>query len=274
VGKVRHSRSRPTRYELEHDVWYFALDLDELDDVPRVTRLVRRNRRAVVAFRDADHLPVPASDVQAEIRRHLRAEGVATDGGRVTLITNLRILGYVFNPASFFLCRDADDALTAVVVEVHNTHGERHLYTLRPEKPGATFSAQMAKELYVSPFIGPDGSFPPIGRSIAYRCGAFHALAQAALRKRLPEGVSPAQVRGALTAVIRRSIDAPETFDANGWLRHQYRRRRSVSVRQKHALLRSSRGDSARDGNARQIPRRPVDDGPHHTESSGLDIPL
>jgi len=67
--------------------------------------------------------------------------------------------------------------------------------------------------------IGPDGSFPPIGRSIAYRCGAFHALAQAALRKRLPEGVSPAQVRGALTAVIRRSIDAPETFDANGWLR-------------------------------------------------------
>src|SRR6266496_1005142 len=46
--------------------------------------------------------------------------------------------------------------------------------------------------------IAPDGSFPPIGRSIAYRCGAFHALAQAALRRRLPEGVSPAQVRGAL----------------------------------------------------------------------------
>jgi hypothetical protein len=67
--------------------------------------------------------------------------------------------------------------------------------------------------------IGPDGSFPPVGRSIAYRCGAFHALAQAALRKRLPDGVSPAQVRGALTAVIRRSIDAPDTFDANGWLR-------------------------------------------------------
>jgi hypothetical protein len=66
--------------------------------------------------------------------------------------------------------------------------------------------------------IGPDGSFPPIGRSIAYRCGAFHALAQAALSKRLPDGVAPAQVRGALTAVIRRSIDAPETFDANGWL--------------------------------------------------------
>jgi len=67
--------------------------------------------------------------------------------------------------------------------------------------------------------IAADGSFPPIGRSIAYRCGAFHLLAQAALRRTLPEGVSPAQIRGALTAVIRRSLEAPETFDANGWLR-------------------------------------------------------
>jgi hypothetical protein len=67
--------------------------------------------------------------------------------------------------------------------------------------------------------IGPDGSFPPIGRSIAYRCGAFHTLAQAALRRRLPDGVSPAQTRSALTAAIRRTIDAPDTFDADGWLR-------------------------------------------------------
>jgi hypothetical protein len=67
--------------------------------------------------------------------------------------------------------------------------------------------------------IGADGSFPPIGRSIAYRCGAFHLLAQAALRRRLPDGVSPAQVRGALSAAIRRTLDAPGTFDGDGWLR-------------------------------------------------------
>jgi hypothetical protein len=67
--------------------------------------------------------------------------------------------------------------------------------------------------------IGPDGTFPPIGRSLAYRCGAFHLLAQSALRRALPEGVSPAQVRGALGAVIKRTLDAPETFDTDGWLR-------------------------------------------------------
>ena len=68
-------------------------------------------------------------------------------------------------------------------------------------------------------FIGPDGTFPAVGRSIAYRCGAFHLLAQTALRRALPEGVTPAQTRGALTAVIRRTLEAPDTFDADGWLR-------------------------------------------------------
>ncbi len=68
-------------------------------------------------------------------------------------------------------------------------------------------------------FIAPDGSFPPIGRSLAYRCGAFHALAQSALRRDLPDGVSPSQVRAALTAVIRRTMEARGTFDGKGWLR-------------------------------------------------------
>ena len=67
--------------------------------------------------------------------------------------------------------------------------------------------------------IGPDGSFPAIGRSLAYRCGAFHLLADVALRRQLPDGVSPAQVRGALTTAVKRTLEAPGTFDAEGWLR-------------------------------------------------------
>lgn len=68
-------------------------------------------------------------------------------------------------------------------------------------------------------FIAPDGSFPPMGRSLAYRCGAFQHLAQMALQHRLPNTLQPAQVRCALEAVIRRTLDAPETFDAQGWLK-------------------------------------------------------
>lgn len=67
--------------------------------------------------------------------------------------------------------------------------------------------------------IAPDGSYPVIGRSIAYRCGAFQGLAQSALRHALPESVTPGQARAALNAVIRRTLEAPGTFDDRGWLR-------------------------------------------------------
>lgn len=67
--------------------------------------------------------------------------------------------------------------------------------------------------------IAPDGSFPPLGRSLSYRCGAFHHLAHQAWRGLLPAGVTAAQARGALTAVIRRTLEPAGTFDAEGWLR-------------------------------------------------------
>jgi len=66
--------------------------------------------------------------------------------------------------------------------------------------------------------IGMDGSYPVTGRSITYRCGAFHALADVAFRKQLPESLSAGQVRSALTAVIKRTLGAPGTFSSTGWL--------------------------------------------------------
>ena len=67
--------------------------------------------------------------------------------------------------------------------------------------------------------IAPDGSYPVIGRSIAYRCGAFQGLALAAQRHLLGPELKPAQVRVALTSVIRRTLEADGTWDQNGWLR-------------------------------------------------------
>jgi uncharacterized protein len=164
AGKVRHRRTQPFTYQLEHDVFYFALDLSELDAVAARSRLVRRNGRAIVGFRDADHLPTPAVDLDRDVRGHLRAEGHDPAGWQIMLVTNLRVLGYVFNPASFFLCRDAGGVLQVVIVEVHNTFGERHLYTLRPAAaagPGtpAPFNASMPKAFFVSPFISLDGRY-------------------------------------------------------------------------------------------------------------------
>ncbi|SFS68669.1 hypothetical protein SAMN04487906_1389 [Zhouia amylolytica] len=71
--------------------------------------------------------------------------------------------------------------------------------------------------VHLERMISPEGTYPVIGRSITYRNGAFQALAQVALIKKLPEDISPAQVRSALTAV-KKNIFQKGTFDKNDWL--------------------------------------------------------
>ena len=92
---------------------------------------------------------------------------------------------------------------------------------------GADFLSQQQKRHgrlaeQLERMISPEGSYPIIGRSIAYRLGSFHALADAALLHLLPAEINPAQVRCALTAVMIRQFKQPHTFDANGWLRVGY----------------------------------------------------
>jgi uncharacterized protein len=158
-GRVRHRRARPFVYALDHKVAYLALDLDELDAVDEASRLIRRNRAGFVEVRDADHLDPPAVDLRGAVMDLLRAAGEDPAGWQVTLVTNPRVLGYVFNPASFYLCRDPAGVLRIVLVEVHNTHGERHLYTLRPRSDGPAFVASMDKDFYVSPFLETRGGY-------------------------------------------------------------------------------------------------------------------
>ena len=66
--------------------------------------------------------------------------------------------------------------------------------------------------------IAVDGSYPPLGRSITYRFGVFQLLSQLSLNEQLPESLNPAQVRTALTAVIKKVMAAENVFDQNGWL--------------------------------------------------------
>ena len=95
-GIVRHRRVRPFAYALEHDVFYLALDLDELDEVPAPGPL-DRPEPAGTCCRSAttDHLDPPAADLRARVLDHLRDEGRDPDGWQVTLVTNLRVIGYV-----------------------------------------------------------------------------------------------------------------------------------------------------------------------------------
>lgn len=71
---------------------------------------------------------------------------------------------------------------------------------------------------FLERLISPEGTYPAFGRSVTYRVGAFQPLAQLALQNQLPEGISPAQVRSALTAVMKRLFEQPGVFTNDGWL--------------------------------------------------------
>lgn len=70
------------------------------------------------------------------------------------------------------------------------------------------------QEMLISPY----GTYPVMGRSTTYRFGAFQVLSQIAMMQKLPPNIKPQQVRAALYTVIRRQVEAPGTFDKNGWL--------------------------------------------------------
>ena len=162
-GTLLHVRTTPARNVFRYPVCFYALDLDELPELDRRLALFGYNRHNVLTFRDGDHLGDPARPVKENVLAFLAERGVDLGpGGRITLLTNLRLLGHVFNPVSYFYCHRADGALEAIVAEVGNTFGERHPYLLTAEnqvKDGARRVYEHRKLMHVSPFFGLDQTY-------------------------------------------------------------------------------------------------------------------
>lgn len=131
----------------------WLLDLDEIDALCKRLPFVSRNRFNLYSFRDDDHLYLGKESLRENIEAYLRENGVTERPARITLLTNLRTLGHVFNPVSFYFCYDADDEPFAVVTEVHNTFGELKPFLLKKEDLSQHgFSRRYPKLFYISPF--------------------------------------------------------------------------------------------------------------------------
>jgi len=155
-GQVVHERRTPVRHLFRYGVYMWLVDLDELDALDRRLWAFGSNRRAVTTIRSRDHLGDPRRPIRANVDAYLRLHGIDLEGGAVQLLTNARVLGYVFNPLSVFYCHGPDGDLRCVVAEVHNTHGERHCYLLETDSTGR---ASVPKAFYVSPFNDVDGQY-------------------------------------------------------------------------------------------------------------------
>lgn len=154
-GQLRHRREGARAYAFTYGVFYWYIDLDEIDEIDRRIRLFSYNRLNVLSFLDRDHAGRAGQGVRAAIHERLASQGIEVGAGSVAVLTNARILNYVFNPVSFYLVRDVAGALRHVIAEVHNTGGQRHLYDLprAPESSERAYVSSAVKEFYVSPFI-------------------------------------------------------------------------------------------------------------------------
>lgn len=152
-GDIVHARNDVhARRAFRYPMYIAALDLEAL---PR-TRLFSHNARNVFALHDRDYEDGTSGLVAAH-RRVLAAHDIAPPT-RAQLITNLRVLGYVFNPVSFFIGYDGD-AITSVVAEVNNTYGGRHRYVFGPAQQVGAHTWRRERELFVSPFLHGDASY-------------------------------------------------------------------------------------------------------------------
>ncbi|MBV9830474.1 MAG: DUF1365 family protein, partial [Marmoricola sp.] len=157
---IRHVRRTPITRSFTHRQRTWLVDLDHLPDHGRLAPLKG-------SFEARDHLGDPGRTLKQNVERFLHLNGVETDGGRIVMAANARAFGYCFNPISVFWCHRRDGELAGVVVEVHNTYGDRHAYLVHPDGQGR---ARTAKRLYVSPFHGTDGRYeiavPPPGERL------------------------------------------------------------------------------------------------------------
>lgn len=159
-GRVMHARLRPKRHVFSYGVFFLRFPVSSVERL--AAPLMSVDRFNLLSFHRRDHGARDGSDLQSWIRSLLAAEGIRRADGEIWLQAFPRVLGYVFNPVSFWLCHDRDGRLRAVVCEVNNTFGEHHNYLLahpdeRPIAPEDVLAAR--KVFHVSPFCEVAGEY-------------------------------------------------------------------------------------------------------------------
>lgn len=155
VGRLRHRRFAPRSHAFSYRVHHLLVDVDRLDRLDADVGGLGHRRRAVVSLHDGDHLGDEPLPLRLKLDRWLVGRGVDPPAGRVLLWANPRILGYGFNPVSWWFCHDPDDVLRVVVAEVHNTFGDQYAYVLDDLETSAAgrVTARRSKRFHVSPFL-------------------------------------------------------------------------------------------------------------------------
>ena len=154
-GGIMHNRFSPKRHYFTYPVFMFSMDLDEIESSDRKLGLFRHNRFSLYSLRDRDHLGSPNATIKENVISLLRERGYEGSVDQVFLVTQFRVLGYLFNPVSFYYCY-SNGVEVAYVAEVGNTFHQRHCYTFFEGASSGQRSFWVDKVFYVSPFLEMD----------------------------------------------------------------------------------------------------------------------
>ena len=166
MAKVMHHRLSPKKHSFWYSIYLFYIDIDEIDNLSKKLRWFSRNKFNLFNFRDKDHLQLPrenpdqSKNIKQQVSDYLKSNRVEINNGKIMLLTNLSVLGYNFNPVSFYFCFDENNNPICAVSEISNTYREMKLFFFgKNELEGNRFKQRVKKLFYVSPFIDLDAFF-------------------------------------------------------------------------------------------------------------------
>ncbi len=151
-GRVRHRRTKPSAHHFEYPVYQTLLDLDEIPEIEKRIPFFGYNRQSLTSFFDSDYMGKAEEPVKEKLVRWLERQGLRASGP-VLLLTSLRVLGYGFNPVSYYYVLDARGSLDFAVAEINNTFGESYAYILDRKDNEQRIDVSFPKVFHISPFI-------------------------------------------------------------------------------------------------------------------------
>jgi DUF1365 family protein len=147
--RIHHYRRHPLSHGFSYRGYWWLVDIDRPDALPRAARLLWR-------LRPQDYCGDPELSIADNVRTFLKDNGCDTTDLRISMLSTPRQFGYGFNPITLYYCHRPDGTLAAQIAEVHNTYGGRHRYLLLPD---ADYTSDAEKRLYVSPFFDESGRY-------------------------------------------------------------------------------------------------------------------
>jgi DUF1365 family protein len=153
-AKIYHKRFSPSVNEFNYSGYYLKFSIEKMHELK--SSIFSVNKFNLFSFYEKDHGYKDGTSLASWARDMLEKAGIKDFKGQITLQTFPRILGYVFNPVSFWYCYE-NNSLIAIIAEVNNTFGETHSYLLT-QKPDMQIET-LKKEFHVSPFYDVLGNY-------------------------------------------------------------------------------------------------------------------